>query len=884
MKDAENTANSSLKNIQSNASGAGGVLTKIGNAATSAANAMKSGFGGVATTLAKIGPIGVAVAGAITLIGTAIFGVFNAVGKLTTKLDSIGKSAKSVNMSAEAYLSLQHACARTGIQMENMLNVLGKVDSALVNAADGNKKAREAFYLLGLSWRDLERLSPERRIMRIADAISKLKSEGKSVPKELYDVLGRRGVQELNKIAADENFSKYVAEASALGFTIDEKTVREAEAYRDAVSDTQQKMLATVSALENQLGLTERLKKAWDELSKKIGYANGRVPEVYSDKFIGIGNIAEDVFKNIDASEFSEDQKRKIVRGFFGEFSPYQRGKNLDESFDYAIKNIDWSKISKDLQKALFEVIAEINTPYKFDANDQNTWVQKRKKTPFELLEEEKSTKRSRIEDELDDYNKALKAENDNYERMQSVVNGIIDPNKEIVRLTNKLRTELGDVNAELDQELVKQVRANAETAKRNRLQKELTNLQETSNKSLMSYYSEMLSINGADKGAVDSMLNLINRMQGIEGVKEFIEHNQNLAQLKNTDVGDELNEFERFILLAKAIQKGDIAVFPHGKEDVETAKQITEQFKVMIKQAENVRESIARQNLNNLIDEANLDETVAFTKRVITDPNTSEAEKNDAVEALRTTEKELTLKKLGLAVTEDNVKIYDELLNKLIMAQEEAQKSKTALEFEGKNSATKYELELQDAILQDNNEEIDRLKRINALKQIGVDATEENLDAYKDQLDVMLQLERKNKNLNFKTTMENQAESTRISLLEKTGQGRRATYEKMFNQMSGKNISTLNAEQIKATFTEDQHRQLKQLSDLMYEVQNIALPTKNEDIIHSNELAAKGGFASSVTIERRDNTERILNIINKINEREEDIRVIIRDIHNNKL
>ena len=137
LKDAENTAKSTMKNIKNTAEGVGGTMSKIGNAATSAANAMKGGFSGVVSTLAKIGPVGMAAADVIGLIGTAVVGAFRAMNTLASKFNDIGKAAKSVNMSTEAYQSLQFACARAGVQMENVLNMIGKIDQAMTKAIDG---------------------------------------------------------------------------------------------------------------------------------------------------------------------------------------------------------------------------------------------------------------------------------------------------------------------------------------------------------------------------------------------------------------------------------------------------------------------------------------------------------------------------------------------------------------------------------------------------------------------------------------------------------------------------------------------------------------------------------------------------------------------------
>jgi hypothetical protein len=682
--------------------------------------------------------------------------------------------------------------------------------------------------------------------MAIADAMNRLKEAGKSTPKELYDALGRRGVQELNKIAEDANFSKYVAEASALGFGIDENMIRNAEAYRDAVNDTQQKMLATVTALENQLGLSERLKKVWEELAKKIGYASGRVPEAYKKEFVGIGDIAEEIFKNTDASEFSEDQKRKIVRGFFGEFSPYQRGKNLDESFDYAIKNIDWSKLSKDLQKALFEVVEEVNTPpYKFKANDQSTWVQKRQPTEAETTEKKNANEISKITDDLEDYNRSLEKEIENYERLQTVANGVIDAEKEIARLRDKAKKV--DPNAELNKDLVEQTRLNAEKVKQLRIEKSINELQKNAKNIDLSEWIEKVTYDNMNKSALTAITNTLKEIGGVEAAIEFIK--------KNGFLGEEGSL--RHSVLYKDLDLSFLNV------DEEKLDVIRESFKNILSEAEASERVIGRINLGKLREES------LSEKKII------EAIYNKNEEIEKQEERKTILRKLGLKADQETLEHYDKELKAIQKITDETKELKSINELRVKNEETSRNLALQQAILQGNNEEAERIKQINALKHVGIEATSENLEKYKDLLNEMTDLEKKEKNINFNRSMLNQADSTRFTLLEKYGKGREATYERLLKQMK---------EQAGGVLRDDQVDQIKRLSDLMYDIQNVSTPSAIGDLIHTNELAAKGGFASSVTIERRDNTERIFNTINKMREQENDILVIIRDIHNNKL
>lgn len=834
MKDAEKTANSSLKNIQNSASGPGGVWAKIGNAATSAANAMKGGFSGVASTLAKIGPIGVAVAGTITLIGTAVYGVFNAVGKLTTKLDSIGKAAKSVNMSAEAYLSLQHAASRTGVEMDKVIDIIGKIDFALVHAADGEKKYRDAFYAIGLSWRDLERLSPEKRLMAIADAMNRIKSSNGSIPKELYDALGRRGVQELNKIAEDANFSKYVAEASALGFGIDEKTIRNAEAYKDAVSDTQQKMLATVAALENQLGLSERLKKVWESLSDKIGKSTGFVDEAYADSFTGIGNEAKKIFTSRENRQnLTDEQKRKLLysiysskdllpsilngsgTSFAGTFG--LTSEQIDKEFEKALTYIDWSNLKPGLRQALFEVVEEFDKTFRFKANDKSTWIQ-----PILNPEEDEKIRKERLEiakitDSLDDYNNAILKEIENYEQLKSVVNGVIDVEKELARLRAKLKEV--DPKADFDKDIVKEIRDNAEKSKRLRIQKEIEDLQTYSDNADVSFYSEVLSRYGADKSTVDALLKSLQKIGGVKEIEDFIVTNY-------TQQGG-------YKQLAEDLQDGIFKINDSNNISIDQAEKLEESFTNTLGKATALKDIINKINLEKLLDDADRTYTLAVANL---ENNKYVAEYIEKINALN---------KLGIAVNERNLAAYSEQLDRLIDISRATEEINNKAKFVGNAESDRSEVAILDQKIRGNQQIVHLLELQNELRKQGIAVNEENLATYRKELEELLRQQSRVKTVALKGDLFERTKDNKVNLYKAMGDETRSNRLQLL--MSAEKTAGRPLNQYETTL-------VNRLADITGSINRFAIPQPRDGLIHTNELAAKGGFSKSVAVERADN------------------------------
>lgn len=825
MKDAEKTANSSLKNIQNSASGPNGVWAKIGNAATSAANAMKGGFNGVASTLAKIGPIGVAVAGTITLIGTAVFGVFNAIGKLTTKLDSIGKAAKSVNMSAEAYLSLQHAASRTGVEMDKVIDIIGKIDFALVHAADGEKKYRDAFYAIGLSWRDLERLSPEKRLMAIADAMNRIRSSNGSIPKEMYDAFGRRGVQELNKMAAD-NFSKYVAEASALGFGIDEKIIRNAEAYRDAVSDTQQKMLATVAALENQLGLSERLKKVWDEISKKLGNVSGRVDKAYRKEFEGVIDVGERIIQ--DKKNLTLEQKKSLLSDLYGQYIPSQTEKgsvnllkdlNEDEitrAFDYAVKNIHWEQdLDYKVVKAIAGVVEKADKRFKKD--DQSTWVQRRIETDVDKQARETIAKRDKVYDEIDDYSRSLEKQIDAYERMQASAKGLANAESELERIRTKLKSI--DERAKIDKEYEQQIRLNEQKLKQLKLEQEIKNLQEYSDNADVSFYSEVLSRYGADKSSLDALLKSLQKIGGAKEVEDFIQANY-------TQEGG-------YKKLAEDLLDGDFKIHDSKNFSTDQAAKLEESFTNTLGKATVLKDIINKINLEKLLDDADRTYTLAVAN----------LENNkDASEYI---EKINALNKLGIAVNERNLAAYSEQLDRLIDISRATEEINNKAKFVGNAESDRSEVAILDQKIRGNQQIVHLLELQNELRKHGIAVNEENLATYRKELEELLRQQSRVKTVALKGDLFERTKDNKVNLYKAMGDETRANRLQLL--MSAEKTAGRPLNQYETTL-------VNRLADITGSINRFAMPQPRDGLIHTNELAAKGGFSKSVAVERADN------------------------------
>ena len=584
LKDSERQAASSMKKIGGSSGAAGSLMTSIANASKNAADIAAKGFSGVTGALSKMGPYGAAAAAAVTLVGGAVTGVLKGVNALASHLDGVAKSAKSVNMSANAYLSLQHASNRAGIEMERILGVISKIDYAMNHAESGEKRYRDAFYSIGLSWRDLEQLSPEKRLMAINDALSRLKANGQKMPTEMFSVFEKEDMMTLNKMTSEKDFNKFIAEAEALGYTVPQSMVQAAEGYQDSIGDAKDKIKAMIASMESVETITKGLTRLWESISSSIGKSNGYLTH-YTDAFTGIANVTEELMtKNSDL--LTQSSKMDILKkiyayhdlgknafdghgGDFYRYSDYLSGldpKGLEREFKRKIGEIDFRNLSEDLQLMLFSYTEKVHKNFK--ARDKSTWVQRKEASPVEQLKGKREVEASRVEDEAELLNRRLQETLDYYDKANEKKGKLINADREIMKLEEKLKKALNDQTASLDANLKHQIRMNAALANTKALQNEISGMKDRSEKSFSAFYVDMLGQMGADKQMLDMYFASANSVRGGNDTRgSFISSlNYQLVRQQNPQQASESDDdYARRVhaLMAKRRKAGSVFKSP---------------------------------------------------------------------------------------------------------------------------------------------------------------------------------------------------------------------------------------------------------------------------------------------------------------------------------
>lgn len=408
LKDAENQVSSSMQKIADGAQTASG------------------GFKSILSSLEKLGPAGKIAVVAIGALAGVFTGVIAGINKLSSKLDVIGKSSKSVNLTTTAFQSLSHAASMCGVAMEKIQAIITTVQYRLAQADQGTKNIVEGFAELGISWSELKKLSPEMQLLSIIQAAEKITDVGKR-NKALFKLFEKEDIQSLNKLI-ETDYGRMVANAKNMGVVIDEESIRIAEAYNDSIGIASDRLKAMVANWKATKTLMKDLGEMAKEATSSLNVEDGRVADQFKEVYQGIGDAADELEKKLkknDEAEYNRLQQKikelaklkafqtmMTATGGRGIVTESMAEKLSPAYMEQARKEVMWKEVSK--------------IDSRFDPNDRNTWTQRRlnprTQSVFDVekikadkviaatkrLTQELENKKKKHEDQLRSYNKEL--------------------------------------------------------------------------------------------------------------------------------------------------------------------------------------------------------------------------------------------------------------------------------------------------------------------------------------------------------------------------------------------------------------------------------------------------------------------------------------------
>ena len=159
--------------------------------------------------------------------------------------------------------------------------------------------------------------------------------------------------------------------------------------------------------------------------------------------------------------------------------------------------------------------------------------------------------------------------------------------------------------------------------------------------------------------------------------------------------------------------------------------------------------------------------------------------------------------------------------------------------------NADRYEVEILDQKIRGNQQLVHLLEMQNILRKQGIIVNKENLKIYRDELDELLKQQSRTKTVALKGDLFERTKDNKVGLYKLMGDETRANRLQML--MSAEKTAGRPLNQYETAL-------VNRLADITGSINRFSMPQPKDSIIHTNELAAKGGFSKSVAVERADN------------------------------
>ena len=172
----------------------------------------------------------------ITGLGAAMFAPLAASAKYFASYgDQVAKMSKRTGVSVETLSELQFVASQTGTEFAILENGFRKMQRSIYDAGRGLSTQTDALKDLGLTFKDLDGLSPEAQFKLLADQISKVEDPTRKAALAM-SIFGRTGTNLLPMFAGGAaGIDELQKKARKLGLTMSSEDAKAAEDFTDAM-------------------------------------------------------------------------------------------------------------------------------------------------------------------------------------------------------------------------------------------------------------------------------------------------------------------------------------------------------------------------------------------------------------------------------------------------------------------------------------------------------------------------------------------------------------------------------------------------------------------------------------------------------------------------
>lgn len=181
-----------------------------------------------------------------TAVGGAISASLGLVVKsFISTSNEIKDSAKAAQLSTDTFQQLSFTASQTGTDINALSMGIKTLARTVAGAQDGNKTYQESIKRIGLNYQDLIKMSPEKQLEAVGQAISAMPNPTQRAAASL-ELLGKSGTAILE---ATQNMSELAKESQRLGVVISSDVIEAGGKLGDNFSTISQQVKALVANL-----------------------------------------------------------------------------------------------------------------------------------------------------------------------------------------------------------------------------------------------------------------------------------------------------------------------------------------------------------------------------------------------------------------------------------------------------------------------------------------------------------------------------------------------------------------------------------------------------------------------------------------------------------
>jgi hypothetical protein len=162
---------------------------------------------------------------------------------------SLGETAQQLGVSAKALQQYSFAAGQVGVSQEQLQTGLARLTRTLGDAKEGTKSAVDAFARLGISQAEVQRLSPDDALRRVAEGLSKISDPAKRAAVEV-DLFGKSG-QKLDNLLSGGTaaLDEMARAANELGIVLSDDQIQKADEAADKLELVKNALSANIAGV-----------------------------------------------------------------------------------------------------------------------------------------------------------------------------------------------------------------------------------------------------------------------------------------------------------------------------------------------------------------------------------------------------------------------------------------------------------------------------------------------------------------------------------------------------------------------------------------------------------------------------------------------------------